>query len=100
MPSAGYRTSYAYDVLGNLRKVVQGAQARYFAYDSLSRLIRARNPEQDSLAGLALPANMLQSPSDNNSWSQAVEYDEKGTLTKRTDARASSLPMATTRWAG
>src|SRR6185436_3590933 len=29
-------TSYQYDLLGNLRKVTQGTQTRYFAYDSLS----------------------------------------------------------------
>src|SRR5262249_32331639 len=38
-----YQTNYTYDTLGNLRKVVQGTQNRYFMYDSLSRLIRAKN---------------------------------------------------------
>ena len=41
-----YLTSYAYDVLGNIVRVTQGSQQRYFMYDSLKRLIRARNPEQ------------------------------------------------------
>jgi hypothetical protein len=46
----GYHTTYGYDVLGNLRKVDQVGQQRYFAYDSLSRLVRAKNPEQDAFA--------------------------------------------------
>ncbi|MFL6286024.1 MAG: RHS repeat domain-containing protein [Pyrinomonadaceae bacterium] len=85
---AGYRTAYKYDVLGNLRKVEQGAQSRFFAYDSLGRLIRVSNPEQDTNSGLALPSNMLNSPADvNNSWTLAYEYDEGGNPKKRTDAR-------------
>jgi len=41
-----YQTNYTYDVLNKLRKVEQGAQLRYFGYDSLSRLLRVRNVEQ------------------------------------------------------
>lgn len=43
--SDGYKTSYSYDVLGNLLKVKQGVQTRNFVYDSLSRLTSAQNPE-------------------------------------------------------
>lgn len=90
--SAGYRTSYAYDVLGNLRKVEQGSQRRFFAYDSLSRLIRVKNPEQEASIQvqptLALTPDMLSSLSENNNnWSLKYEYDEGGNLKKRTDAR-------------
>jgi RHS repeat-associated protein len=90
--SSGFRTSYAYDALGNLRKVEQGTQRRYFAYDSLSRLIRAKNPEQEATetvrSSLALPSELLSSLSDNNNnWSLKYEYDENGNLKKRTDAR-------------
>lgn len=86
--AAGYKTAYKYDVMGNLRKVEQGAQGRFFAYDSLGRLLRVSNPEQDASASLALPANMLNSPADaNNSWSIVYEYDEAGSLKKRADAR-------------
>ena len=35
-----YDTTYFYDPLDNLRYVGQGAQGRWFSYDSLSRLIR------------------------------------------------------------
>lgn len=41
-PHLNYQTSYMYDALDNLRKVTQGSQARYFIYDSLKRLIRAK----------------------------------------------------------
>lgn len=40
-----YQTSYLYSVLDNLAQVSQGTQTRTFAYDSLSRLICAANPE-------------------------------------------------------
>lgn len=94
--SAGYKTSYTYDVLGNLLKVEQklgqSAQRRYFAYDSLGRLMRAKNTEQDALGDLQLPASLLSPLSDgNNDWSLAYEYDEAGELKKKTDARGKSV---------
>ena len=56
-----YVTTYKYDVLGNLREVNQGPpdqpqqqQRRYYAYDSLSRLVRSRNPEQETNSDLDL----------------------------------------------
>jgi YD repeat-containing protein len=90
--AAGYRTSYAYDAVGNLRKVEQGIQRRYFAYDSLSRLVRAQNPEQappDAVANcFQLPSGLISQFSDgNNLWSQKYEYDEGSNLKRRTDAR-------------
>jgi YD repeat-containing protein len=45
-----YRTTYTYDVLGNLRTVTQGSQTRTFVYDSLSRLTSAINPESGTVA--------------------------------------------------
>jgi len=43
---AGYLTHYDYDTLGNLKQVTQSTQMpRSFAYDSLSRLTSATNPE-------------------------------------------------------
>lgn len=69
--SAGYRTSYVYDVLGNLRTVSQpaGAQAgqvRTYVYDSLSRLTSATNPESGTVG---------------------YTYDPNGNLLTKTDAR-------------
>ena len=45
----GFLTSYVYNVLGNLLSVNQGSLGqRTFAYDSLSRLLCAANPETGS----------------------------------------------------
>lgn len=77
-------TSYVYDVQGNLRKVTQGVQQRFFAYDSLSRLIRAREPEQATNANLPAFTDAL---SGNYLWSMACTYDANGNMLTRIDAR-------------
>jgi RHS repeat-associated protein len=77
-------TSYNYDALGNLRKVDQGGQQRFFMYDSLSRLIRAKNPEQAAGSGAS---NMTDAVTGNTQWSMAYGYDNNGNLTARVDAR-------------
>lgn len=74
-------TNYAYDALGNLIQVTQGSQQRFFKYDSLSRLIRARNPEQD------INTNLDTTGSGNNAWSTGYQYDNNGNLLTKTDAR-------------
>jgi RHS repeat-associated protein len=81
---ANYLTNYLYDALGNLRRVDQGGQARFFMYDSLGRLIRAKNPEQD--AG-SVVSNMADPVTGNTQWSMGYGYDYDGNLTVRTDAR-------------
>lgn len=78
-----YQTNYTYDALGNLRQVSQGTQVRYFMYDSVSRLIRAKNPEQSVNSGLALTDPVT----DNTSWSFSYSYDANGNVSTRTDAR-------------
>lgn len=83
-------TSYTYDALGNLRKVEQGGQLRFFMYDSRSRLVRVKNPEQGSFATDAqyFPAMTDTTPGSGNSqWSVGYLYDADGNLTKRKDAR-------------
>lgn len=87
VPANGYHTSYSYDVLGNLREVNQVGQQRYFSYDSLSRLVRAKNPEQDAFAATADFPAMTDAVTQNGQWSLGYSYDEVGNLTKRTDAR-------------
>jgi YD repeat-containing protein len=79
-----YQTSYTYDTLNNLLKVVQGTQTRYFGYDSLSRLIRARNPEQ--AVNSSLPA-YTDPVTGNNQWAMAYAYDLNSNLTSKTNAR-------------
>ncbi|MBZ5555630.1 MAG: hypothetical protein LAO21_23230 [Acidobacteriia bacterium] len=76
-------TSYQYDALDDLVHVTQGGQHRYFMYDSLKRLVRARNPEQDVYASIAL----LDPLTGNDQWSMKYVYDNAGNLTSKTDAR-------------
>nr|MDQ3802538.1 hypothetical protein [Acidobacteriota bacterium] len=85
----GYRTSYRYDVLDNLRKVDQGGQLRFFAYDPLSRLVRAKNPEQGLMATDTDFSVLTDSTSGtaNSQWSLGYLYDASGNLIKRKDAR-------------
>ena len=65
--SPNQATSYGYNALDNLTRVTQGRQTRTFAYDSLSRLTSASNPESGTIA---------------------YSYDNNGNLTQRTDARS------------
>ena len=76
-------TTYGYDALGSLVSVNQGVQNRYFMYDSLKRLIRARNPEQGTHTNL----NLTDPITGNGTWSIGYEYDPNGNLTEKTDAR-------------
>src|SRR5262245_58974587 len=78
-----FQTDYSYDTLGNLTEVNQGGQRRYFFYDSLGRLTRAKNPEQGANSSL----NLTNPPAYNNNWSLAYTYDANGNLTERKDAR-------------
>ena len=43
--ATGFKTTYAYDPLGNIVLVTQSAQTRTFQYDGLSRLTKEINPE-------------------------------------------------------
>jgi RHS repeat-associated protein len=80
----GASTFYTYDLLGNLRKVSQGAQERFFLYDSLGRLLRVKNPEQQ--AG-SQASGLVDALTGNNQWSMAYGYDSNGNLTSRVDSR-------------
>lgn len=65
--SAGYKSAYTYDALGNLSNVTQGTQpARVFNYDSLSRISSAQIPEGGTVS---------------------YTYDGNGNLKTRSDAR-------------
>lgn len=80
-----FSTTYVFDTLGNLRKTTQGVQERYFSYDSLGRLLRAKQPEQETNTNLAL-ANP-DAITNHNQWSMKYEYDDNGNISKVTDAR-------------
>ena len=90
LDSGGSQTSYTYDLLGNLLRVDQSDQHRYFKYDSLSRLIRAKNVEQGNFTSDAdFPAASVSFADSvtNADWSAGYLYDANGNLTKRIDAR-------------
>lgn len=78
-----YQTNYDYNALDGLVRVTQGSQQRFFLYDSLKRLIRARNPEQATLASL----NLSDPLTGNSAWSMGYVYDANSNLTQKTDAR-------------
>ena len=67
-------TLYAYDTLGNLTTVTQGVQTRSFAYDSLSRLKSAINPESGTIS---------------------YQYDNNGNLTQKSQQRSGSITVGT-----
>jgi RHS repeat-associated protein len=77
-------TNYTYDLLGDLLSVNQNGasgdtvRVRTFAYDGLSRLTNACNPE--SIASGSSCAT-------SGPWSAAYTYDANGNVGKRTDAR-------------
>jgi len=81
--SPNQATTYDYDVLGNLVRINQGSQDRYFKYDSLSRLIRERMVEQDTNSSY----NLSDSLTGNSSWSRKVDYNSSGLVTDAYDAR-------------
>ncbi|MBI3425800.1 MAG: RHS repeat-associated core domain-containing protein, partial [Acidobacteria bacterium] len=83
----GYPTSYSYDTLNNLIQVAQGSQRRWFAYDSLSRLLRARNPEQSAISFSTPEISVTTGAETNNVWSMAYAYDANGNLVSKKDAR-------------
>jgi YD repeat-containing protein len=75
----GFLTTYSYDVLGNLLTVNQGTMGqRTFAYDSLSRLLCAANPETGS-ATCPNPDN-----GTYTAFTTRYGYDANGNLTSRT----------------
>ena len=87
----GYKTQYEYDVLDNLVKVTQGTQPpRYFMYDSVKRLTRARNPEQNVNAAL----NITDPITQNSQWTAKYQYDNNGNLEQKTDARNITITYA------
>lgn len=76
-------TNYYYDTVGNLVRVNQGEQDRYFKYDSLSRLIRERQVEQDVNSDYDLTDSLT----NNNSWSRKIVYNSQSLITDAYDAR-------------
>ena len=82
-------TDYSFDTLGNLRKTSQGRQYRYFSYDSLGRLLRAKQQEQIANPALELPEG--DPITGNNEWSVGYSYDNNSNIISTTDARNQTI---------
>ncbi|MGB7925166.1 MAG: peptidoglycan DD-metalloendopeptidase family protein, partial [Pyrinomonadaceae bacterium] len=81
-------TTYTYNVLDALVKITQGEQARYFKYDSLSRMTHERLVEQDA------PHQQADALTGNNWWSRKNVYNEYGLTTDSWDARGIHMHLA------
>ncbi len=86
-------TDYVFDKMGNLRKTAQGSQNRYFRYDSLGRVIYARQVEQDANANFS-GANYADPITGNDQWSVRYQYDDNGNISSITDARNKTINAA------
>jgi RHS repeat-associated protein len=77
-PHLNYETDYTYDALDNLQSVTQsGSRQRSFVYDSLSRLVKAINPESGTTC-----YGTYSGPT-----CQQNGYDANSNLVYKTDAR-------------
>jgi RHS repeat-associated protein len=76
-------TFYTYNANGQLVKVTQGSQNRFFLFDSVGRLKRVSQPEQVANANLFLPDPITA----NNHWTMGSTYDPNGNVQTITDAR-------------
>jgi RHS repeat-associated protein len=83
-------TTYVFDPVGNLRKTSQGVQDRYFMYDSLGRLLFAKQVEQDANSNFS-GSNFTDPITGNNQWSVKYQYDAVGNITLTTDARNQTI---------
>ncbi|MBK7705110.1 MAG: RHS repeat protein [Acidobacteria bacterium] len=80
-------TNYLFDAAGNIRKTVQGEQTRFFAFDSIGRLIYSKHAEQDSNPS----HSYTDAATANTNWSTRYEYDPSGNIVKTTDPRGISV---------
>ncbi len=88
LASPNQPTYYNYSPQGKMVKVQQGKtgetiQNRYFKYDSLGRLIRVHQPEQEVNAGLTLADGY----NPTGQWTAAFSYDIFGNVLTATDAK-------------
>jgi RHS repeat-associated protein len=83
LASPNQPTYYSYSGSGQMVKVQQGAQNRYFLYDTLGRLIRVRQPEVDTNSSLQLGDSLT----GNSDWTASSTFDANGNVLTTTDAK-------------
>ena len=83
-------TNYTFDALGNLRKTSQGDQNRYFMYDSLGRVLYARQVEQDANPNFS-GAAYADPITSNNQWSVRYTYDDNSNILTTTNAAGKTI---------
>lgn len=81
--SPNQATNYDYDLLDNLVHINQGSQDRYFKYDSLSRLIREKQVEQETNSSY----NLSDAWNTSGAWTRKIDYNSSGLVTGAHDAR-------------
>jgi YD repeat-containing protein len=86
-------TDYSYDGLNDLLSVVQNGNgsstvSRLFAYNSLSQLIAANNPEASSAV---YPPAQTCTGAGTGQWTTCYSYDQNGNLISKTDNRGISI---------
>ncbi len=81
--SPSQATIYEYDLLDNLVHINQGSQDRYFKYDSLSRLIREKQVEQETNSSY----NLSDAWNTSGAWTKKIAYNSSGLVTDAYDAR-------------
>lgn len=81
------KTDYLFDTLGKVRRTQQGNQQRFFMYDSVGRLLYAKQPEQSANAQLS----QTDPVTGNAAWATGYEYDSGGNIIRTTDARGISV---------
>ncbi|MEW6130395.1 MAG: RHS repeat-associated core domain-containing protein [Acidobacteriota bacterium] len=75
--SLNQETSYSYDLLDNLKEVNQGSQYRKFKYDSLSRMLYEKIPEQTASIN----------DGTGTYWTTKYTYTDFDAVDTKTDAR-------------
>ena len=79
-----YLTAYSYDVLGNLKNVVQaGSRTRTFSYDSLSQLLTATNPESGVITYTYDNDSNVSTKTDARNVTTTYTYDSLNRLTNK-----------------
>ena len=93
LAAQGFLTTYQYDALDDLTAVNQGSLVRQFSYDSLGRLLSARNPESGATSyGYDSDSNLIRKQ-DANGTVTTYAYDPLHRLASRSFTLASGVAV-------